>query len=177
MLRDLLIEVLLDQPSEKRLFRIWREGQQRADAAAGENASFEMEEDQVCCCVEKKMVLDCFFVFHPGSQSASVSTDERCPLPLRRRSAPSWEDRSLCFLVLYLCIVKKPSTNIVVRFVHLLTWRHHTSPLYFLLLTTVDGDGLGIRISEGFSEKNKKIYGISSPVSQTTTIRRGWKDE
>lgn len=47
MLRSLVVEVLQDKPSEKILFRIWREGQQRADAAAGDNASFEMEEDQV----------------------------------------------------------------------------------------------------------------------------------
>eukprot|EP00903_Cladosiphon_okamuranus_P006860 g6681.t1 len=47
VLRSLVVEVLQDKPSEKRLFRVWREGQQRADAAAGDNASFEMEEDQV----------------------------------------------------------------------------------------------------------------------------------
>lgn len=47
VLRSLVVEVLQDKPSEKILFRIWREGQQRADAAAGDNASFEMEEDQV----------------------------------------------------------------------------------------------------------------------------------
>ncbi|CAM9242417.1 unnamed protein product [Pylaiella littoralis] len=47
VLRSLLVEILLDKPSEKVLFRTWREGQQRADAAAGGNASFEMEEEQV----------------------------------------------------------------------------------------------------------------------------------
>ncbi|CAM9281329.1 unnamed protein product [Scytosiphon promiscuus] len=47
VLRSLVVEVLQDRPSEKTLFKIWREGQLRADAAAGENASFEMEEDQV----------------------------------------------------------------------------------------------------------------------------------
>ena len=47
VLRSLVVEVLQDKPSEKILFRIWREGQQRADAAAADNASFEMEEDQV----------------------------------------------------------------------------------------------------------------------------------
>lgn len=38
--------MLVDKPSEKKLFGIWREGQLRADAAAGGNASFKMEEDQ-----------------------------------------------------------------------------------------------------------------------------------
>eukprot|EP00752_Nemacystus_decipiens_P008745 g7806.t1 len=47
VLRSLVVEVLQDKPSERILFRIWREGQQRADAAAGDNAAFEMEEDQV----------------------------------------------------------------------------------------------------------------------------------
>lgn len=46
VLRRLVVEVLQDKPSEKVLFRNWREGQQRADAAAGSNAGFEMEEDQ-----------------------------------------------------------------------------------------------------------------------------------
>ncbi|CAB1096732.1 unnamed protein product [Ectocarpus sp. CCAP 1310/34] len=47
VLRSLVVEVLLDKPSEKVLFHVWREGQQRADAAAGDSASFQMEEDQV----------------------------------------------------------------------------------------------------------------------------------
>ncbi|CAN0266212.1 unnamed protein product, partial [Ectocarpus sp. 12 AP-2014] len=47
VLRSLVVEILLDKPSEKTLFHVWREGQQRADAAAGDSASFQMEEDQV----------------------------------------------------------------------------------------------------------------------------------
>lgn len=56
VLRSLVVEVLLDKPSEKTLFQVWREGQQRADAAAGDSASFRMEEDQVSKppCIDKR---------------------------------------------------------------------------------------------------------------------------